>query len=558
MIMGVPNPFVAVLRAIHRESRPEAALETLCQAAREATGSRHCVFAMLNEEAGDLEVWYGAGPDWERLAKSRRFTLGTEDQSGIAGVAAATQMSVVREGAGLFKDAGSEIAVPVRDQDSRLRAVLVLDRAAGAFADQRETLEGFAEIAGLILDRAEQDAREEALIQVGGSLDQVLTETALVERVIRTAEETLRLASCSLFLLDPRTQLLTLRGTIGALKESMETVSYALGEGFTGWVAQNGEPILLDDPQTDPRWRGKFVEIPSPQIASFLAVPIVSRGKTLGVIRALRRKPENKFVDNRFSNRDLRLLQAIAEQVAAGLEIARGVERILRDGRMIAWGELSAKSSHMIGNRVFALKGDVNELKHLLHEPEMDQPALLEVQSSLQANLGRIDEILQDFRDFLTATQIKRNITDVNSLVRETADEVFPKRGEVKLDIDLAQELPRIEADGTRLRRAVSELIENALHHCDAGTIHLRTVRDGSNVKIEVQDCGPGIEEARKAMVFQPFYSGRVRGMGLGLSIVKGIVDAHGGEVQECGIPGEGACFVMTLPAVPDHNREQS
>ncbi|RYG36321.1 GAF domain-containing protein [bacterium] len=558
MIMGVPNRFVAVLREIHRETRPEAALETLCQAAREVTASRHCVFAMLNEEAGDLEVRFGAGPDWVRLAKSRRFTLGTEDRSGIAAVAAATRTSVVREGAGLFEDAGSEIAVPIRDQDSRLRAVLVLDRDTGGFADHRETLEGFAEIAGLVLDRAEQDAREEALIQVGGSLDQVLTETALVERVIRTAEETLRLASCSLFLLDPRTELLTLRGTIGALKENMDSVSYALGEGFTGWVAQHGESILLDDPQTDPRWRGKFVEIPSPQIASFLAVPILSRGKALGVIRALRRKPENPFVDNRFSNRDLRLLQAIAEQVSAGLEIARGVERLLRDERMIAWGELSAKSSHMIGNRVFALKGDVNELKHLLNESEMDRPALVEVQGSLQANLGRIDEILQDFRDFLTATQIKRNPTDVNGLVRETADEVFPKRSEVKLDFELEEGLPSIEGDDTRLRRAVSELIENALHHCSVGTIHLRTRRDGSNVKIEVQDCGPGIEEGKKAMVFQPFYSGRVRGMGLGLSIVKGIIDAHGGEVRECGVPGEGACFVMTLPAARDHNREQS
>lgn len=554
----MPNPLVAVMRDLHKESRPEIALETICRAAQEASGSRHCVLAMLNEEEGGLEVRLGAGPDWERLAKSRRFVLGTEDRSGIAAVAAATRSSVVREGEGLFAGAGSEIALPVQDQDGRIRAVLMLDRAAGAFADERETLEGFSELAGFLLDRAEQAAREEALIRMGGALDEVLTEAALVDRVIRTAEETLRLASCSVFLLDPRTETLQLRGTIGALKENMAAVSYALGEGFTGWVAQNGEPILLDDPQTDPRWRGKFVEIPSPQIASFLAVPIESRGKTVGVIRALRRKPENPFVDNRFSNRDLRLLQAIAEQIAAGLEIARGVERALRDEKMIAWGELSAKSSHMIGNRVFALKGDVNELGHLVREDSIDRPALQEVQASLDTNLQRVDEILQDFRDFLTATQIERKSTDLNALVAETAGEVFPKRGDVKLKVELEKDLPPIEADARRLRRAVSELIENALHHCNAGTVRLRTRQEEGKVKIEVEDCGPGIEEARKAMVFQPFYSGRVRGMGLGLSIVKGIVDAHGGEVRETGVPGQGARFVISLPGATDHNGERS
>jgi two-component system sensor kinase FixL len=68
--------------------------------------------------------------------------------------------------------------------------------------------------------------------------------------------------------------------------------------------------------------------------------------------------------------------------------------------------------------------------------------------------------------------------------------------------------------------------------------------------QIAIQDSGPGVEVGKKALIFQPFYSGRVRGMGLGLSIVKGIVDAHGGQVYEAGEPGDGARFVILLPIV--------
>jgi signal transduction histidine kinase len=67
-------------------------------------------------------------------------------------------------------------------------------------------------------------------------------------------------------------------------------------------------------------------------------------------------------------------------------------------------------------------------------------------------------------------------------------------------------------------------------------------------LRIEVCDSGPGIPLAKKKLVFQPFFSGRARGMGLGLSIVEGIVAAHGGSASETGEEGKGARFVLVLP----------
>jgi signal transduction histidine kinase len=224
----------------------------------------------------------------------------------------------------------------------------------------------------------------------------------------------------------------------------------------------------------------------------------------------------------------------------------------------------------MIGNRVFALKGDVNELKHLLSEPHPDIDKIRELQGTLQTNVVRIEEILQEFRDFLTATQLTLEPAHLNGIVQETVQEVFPKRSAVKLKLELDPSNPEAAVDEKKLRRAVSELVENAFNYMAEGELCVST---GTSVpsearraglspskryaKIEVEDSGPGVQPDQKGVIFQPFFSGRVKGMGLGLSIVKGIVDAHGGAVFEGGEPGQGAKFVILLPMLERSKSEK-
>ena len=351
-----------------------------------------------------------------------------------------------------------------------------------------------------------------------------------------------------------------LRGSISDLRDRVGEVGYRPGEGITGWVCQTGESVRLAQPQTDPRWRGRYLEHPNEEIAGFLAVPILYRRRPIGVIRVLRRTTDNPHVDNSFTEDDERILASIAEQVASGLENIRALQKAIRTEQMAAWGELSAKSSHMIGNRVFALKGDVNELGHMLADAVLNREELLEVQKSLGVNVTRVEEILQDFRDFVTATQLAPEELDLNALVRESVDEIFPKRGPIRLEYDLESSLPPVMVDPRKLRRAISELVENSLNYFETGRLRVATRRSnasdaqragskqGSFLAIEIEDEGPGIDAERKDLIFRPFYSGRVKGMGLGLSIVKGIIDAHGGGVFEDGCEGLGAKFVMLVP----------
>jgi signal transduction histidine kinase len=558
------------LARLSRESNPQRALEIVSEAALDLTNSRYALIAVLNEEFARLEIRAGTGHEFGQhlLSKPLRLDVGRAD--GIVGYVAATGSSVMTGNVSqephykkMFPNTQSEMAVPVRDRHGRVQAVLNVESdLLDAYGDdEMEASTVLSFLVAQILEREQQLQREEALIQIGTALDTALTEEALLERVLQVAEDVLRLQALSIFLLDERSGTFVLRGTVGGLMDNVGQSAYEAGEGFTGWVCAEGQPIMLDSPHDDPRWRGKYVEMPSEQIASFIAVPIVTRSRSIGAIRVLRKKSDNQYLDNRFNAGDLRILQTIAEQLAVGLESIRGVEKIIRSERMIAWGELSAKSSHMIGNRVFALKGDVNELGHLIAEPKPDLAEVAAVQRSLATNITRVEEILQDFRDFVTATQLHREATDLNQVLRETVDEVFPRRSSVQLELDLDDRIPRIQLDGKKLRRAFSELIENSLNYIDSGSLcvtstlisreedaRVRSSKFATYVKLTVEDTGPGVNSDQKSTIFQPFFSKRVKGMGLGLSIVKGIIDAHGGEVYEAGEEGSGAKFVILLP----------
>ena len=561
-----------LLQVIASEGDTDLSLKTIATAALDLTYSRNSMIALLNEEDGVLEVRHASGEEFQKALHQTLNVDRTEGEGIIAYVAATGE--AIRSGnveqepryRQLFSDTVSEIALPVRDRDGRIRAVLNVesDRSDAYGEREKSICEALASTLSLVLERADLLEREQALIEIGKALDNSLTEEALIDRLIHVAGEVLRFQACSVFLHDARSDTFVLRGSSGTLKNQVGSLAYDRGEGFTGWVCDSGQPILLHNPQLDSRWRGKFVEFPSEQIASFLAVPIVHRTHSIGAIRVLRRIGENPYLDNRFTEADQEVLVAIAEQVASGLENLRNMEHIVRSERMIAWGELSAKSSHMIGNRVFALKGDINELQHLLDSRNPNVSEIRNLQKSLAINVTRIEEILQDFRDFLTATQLNREPTDINRLIKETVDEVFPRITSVKLELSLDESIPYALADGKKLRRAISELIENSFNYVDEGLMRISTrlVDHDEHVEtrvshierfieIGIEDSGPGVETESKSNIFQPFFSNRVKGMGLGLSIVKGIVDAHGGEVFESGVVGQGAKFVILLP-VPD------
>ena len=564
-----------------------ALLEELNTQAMALIGADRAFVALANDDTGELNLVATAGAGWTDEFRAMRLKIGdasknghsrppAEGRTGITSHVAATGRPYITGDVNadpyyfpFFDDVISEIAVALVDGNGRTQGVINCQSVARDHfhAHHLQILQTLADIAVMRLMMDNYRARETALVEIGKDLTALADTGHLMRRVVDVAAEVLRFEDCSLFVLDKDKNQLVLQASRGGLVPSIGQAVYPQGEGLTGWVGQHGMPIRITDLKGDPRWRGRYEEFPPEDVGAFLAVPIYGRNGVLGVLRVLRRKGVAPWFRREFTDDDESVLATIASQLGAALENSRILDRLVNTERMAAWGEMSAKAAHMIGNRTFAIKGDLNELEYRLSEPDDKRDSFRVLAEGIRRGIFRLEEILQEFRDFVRATQLSLSPCDLNDIVRQCVDESFPKRSKVTLTLELDPTLPPVLADAARLKRAFSELIENSVSfQPDGGTLLVRTCRttpaEGqalaglprtrAYVQVEFADTGPGIADDLKPRIFTPFYTSRARGMGLGLSIVKGILEAHRGNVAEVGVWGEGARFLVFLPAKTD------
>jgi len=568
----------------------QALLQDVSDEATAVVEADRSFVALVNEDTGDLHIQVVTGEGWTEERRMQRLKIAASGSStwsdsagtvpkngrGITGHVAETGKTHVASNVDddpyyypFFSDVRSEIAIPLIDENGLTRGVFNLQSLTlNHFTPEHVSiLEMVANLTVMRLMIARFQARQVALIELGKDLSAITDTTTLLRRVVDVASDILRFEHCSVFCLDASRKELILRATRGPLAESIGYASYHVGEGLTGWVAQTGEPVRMDNPASDPRHKGRYQELPSTQIGAFLAVPIYGRNNILGVLRVMRRRSNAPWFRSEFTEDDESVLSTIASQLGAALESNGMIDRLMATERMAAWGEMSARAAHMIGNRTFAIKGDLNELEYVLSEADDKRDTFRELAGSIRRGIFRLEEILQEFRDFVRATQITLSEEQINDIVKQCVTESFPRRVDVKLVLDLAPSLPSIPADSSRLKRAFSELIENAISYMlEGGTLTVRTsradpmeaqrlcglTRSRKYIRVEFGDTGPGVPDSDKPRIFTPFFTSRAKGMGLGLSIVKGIVEAHHGNIVEIGVEGQGAKFVAFLPAKSD------
>jgi signal transduction histidine kinase len=562
----------------------QALLEELSEATLTATGADRGFIAVANTDTGELALIATSGEGWTDEIRARRLKIvdtakpaaDGSPRNGITSHVAASGKPYITGNVdedpyyfAFFDDVCSEIAAPILDGNGHTRGVINLQSfQQNHFTPQHLLIvQAVSNLAAMRLMIDGYRVRETALVEIGKDLSAIADATQLTQRVVDVAAEVLRFEDCSLFVLDKDRNHLVLQASRGGLADRIGEASYPLGEGLTGWVGKHGEAIRTAKPQEDPRWQGRFQEFPSQDIGAFLAVPIYGRHGVLGVLRVLRRKSVAPWFRREFTDDDETVLMTIASQLGAAIENGRILDRLVNTERMAAWGEMSAKAAHMIGNRTFAIKGDLNELEYRLSESEDRREDFRALAEGIRRGIFRLEEILQEFRDFVRATQIALTECDLNEIIRQCVDESFPKRSQVQLEMSLAENLPPVMADAPRLKRAFSELIENSVSfQPDGGRLIVRTSladhpdalqaarlpRARQYVQVEFRDTGPGVPDDIKPHIFRPFYTSRARGMGLGLSIVKGILEAHRGNIVEVGEAGEGADFLAFLPAKTD------
>ena len=220
--------------------------------------------------------------------------------------------------------------------------------------------------------------------------------------------------------------------------------------------------------------------------------------------------------------------------------------------------DLLANVSHELRTPLTSVKGYMEALHEELLGPLTDaQREALEVSArSLDRLLYMIDELLSYARFESGAVQLERRNVDLAAVARQVVEGAFAARGpQLNLHLDVEASLPAVEADDQRIAQVLENLLTNALKFTpDNGRVEVRLWRDGGEVVAEVADTGIGIAREEQQRIFERFYqvqsssTRKYGGIGLGLAIVRQILDAHGATVELASEPGKGSTFRFRLP----------
>jgi signal transduction histidine kinase len=223
--------------------------------------------------------------------------------------------------------------------------------------------------------------------------------------------------------------------------------------------------------------------------------------------------------------------------------------RLQETERLAASGELAAGVAHEIRNPLAAI---VNATT-LLHDPEaLTRDEREYTLGAIRTEARRLNRILSDFLLFARPREPQRRAADIGEVVDRVAmllRDDAARAARITLDVDVDRSLPRFVFDPDQLTQVLWNVALNGVEAMDGqGRLSLRVNHVDGEVVIAVSDTGRGIPPDERPRIFEPFYSRKQGGSGLGLTIAQHIVAAHGGRIDLDSTPGAGTRFRIALP----------
>ena len=245
----------------------------------------------------------------------------------------------------------------------------------------------------------------------------------------------------------------------------------------------------------------------------------------------------------------------VTEQVRANLELRRKQEEMNRLNRVAIMGELTASLAHELKQPLAAIVNYAAAGKRFLARGKTDPKIFEELLGDVSADARRASDVIQGIRQLVRKSAGTRRSVDLNELVREVLKLLHSDLigHATTVDTNLTRNALFVKADPVQLQQVLLNLLMNAIeamHDTPAENHHIEiSTRSSSDaVRLSVRDYGPGLPQDDPQKVFAKFFSTKPNGMGMGLSIVHSIVQAHGGELVAENL-GDGARFSFHLPA---------
>jgi PAS domain S-box-containing protein len=415
-------------------------------------------------------------------------------------------------------------------------------------------------------ERAEQDLairtrQLEAVRTVSQEITRELDLTEVLQLICRRAAELVGDGAVAVYLWDNKAEFLVQKASSGSEDLTLRRLPVRLGEGLVGKVAQRREGMLVNEYRTWPSARPEILE--RTNLTAVLAEPLLYRGRLVGVIVL-----DNRDTGRSFKEQDRAILRLLADQAAIAIENARlyaelnesyqnllkTQDELVRAEKLRALGEMATGVAHDLNNTLAAILGQT-ELLQL----QVTDPAILESLTILEGAATDGAAVVRRLQEF--ARQRARSVLaplDLAPLVQEALEITRPRwkddpqrRGAV-IQVETALDaLPAVMGHGAEICEALTNLILNAVDAMpQGGVLNIAGSPVPGGVALAMTDSGVGMTEAIRKKMFDPFFTTKgIQGSGLGLSVVYGIMERHGGRIEVTSAPGKGTTVTLLFAA---------
>jgi GAF domain-containing protein len=465
--------------------------------------------------------------------------------------------------------ARSLMAAPLLLRDEPLGTVVVLEsrRARQFTAAEVERVMAVCNQLAVAIENARlySEARRRAeelglLFEMGKSLVATLELTQVLDAGVVNLTRIVDTPDAFLLLADAEGKFLEVRAVAGKNTHMMGH-RFPLDPADTALatlVFHEKKAIAVEDITTDPRVNPD--NRPLTQARGLLALPLVVRDRAIG--SAVICDPRAPRL---FNAADIDRAQAIANQLAVAVEnarlyedlrksyadLARAQAQLVHRERLAALGELSAVVAHEVRNPLGVIFNSLGSLRRIIRTGG-DAQMLLDI---LGEEADRLNRIVGDLLDFARPPMPNLQPEPLDRVIEEAVSAAMANGGPaIRVERELDPKLPPIPMDARLLRQAILNIAMNAVQAMQkGGLLSVRAAPEPSErgrvVRIEIGDTGPGIPPETRARIFEPFFTTKATGTGLGLAVVRRIVEGHRGEITVSSEVGAGTTFTIRLPA---------
>jgi signal transduction histidine kinase len=331
-------------------------------------------------------------------------------------------------------------------------------------------------------------------------------------------------------------------------------VSLLPDEGVLALTVLNKKPYNITNAATDPMVIDKLRE--TLKVNSFATVPLIAKDRVIGVILV-----DNMFTQRPITDGDVRFLTMFAHQAALAIENAifhtnletmnkdmRVMhEQLVQSEKMAALGAMMAEITHEIRNPLVSIGGFTRRLAKKLKDNEDKKYVDI-----ILSEVARLEGIIHDNLSYIKAIAPQLVETDIGGLIEEILtlyEDEFAQR-HIRVERNFSPSLPRLMIDAPQIKQGVINILKNAMEAMESGgTLFIRTyAASDAQAAIEIGDTGPGISAKAMHNIFNPYYTTKPRGTGLGLPITNRIIQAHKGKIELRNRDEGGALFTIRLP----------